>query len=103
MQTHKKIKIEILIEAPFEDKLSDLLDTMDVSGYTVFPVVSGKGEHGRWSRQGLVNDVGQMLLFVTISENEKARALAEKIHNSIKDHFGIITLSEVEVFRSEKF
>ncbi len=103
MQMHKKTKIEILIEAPFETKLSEQLDNMECKGYTVFPVISGKGEHGHWSRRGLVNSVGQMLLFVVIVDNEKAHSIAEKVHASMQDHLGIITLSEVEVFRSEKF
>ncbi len=103
MQTHKKKKIEILVEAPFEEKLTRLLEELGVKGFTVFPVISGKGEHGNWSRRGLVNDVGQMLLIVTIIDTERANEIAEAIHNSIRDHQGVITLSDVEVFRGEKF
>ncbi|MEM7619846.1 MAG: DUF190 domain-containing protein [Pseudomonadota bacterium] len=103
MPTHKKTKIEILIEASFEKKLSELLDTLDVKGYTVYPVVSGKGEHGNWSRRGVINVVGQMLLFITIIDSAKAHDIAQKIHDTIEDHLGIITLSEVEVFRDKKF
>ena len=103
MKTHKKTKIEILIEAPFEEKLTELLDDLGAKGYTIFPAISGKGEHGHWSRKGLVNHVGQMLLFVSIVENSKARHIAEKLYEATEDQFGIITLSEVEVFRSDKF
>lgn len=103
MQMHKKTKIEILIEALYEEKLVDRLKQLGVTGHTIYPVVSGKGEHGSWSRHGVISDVGQMLLFVVIVEPNKAREISEQLYKGIADHLGVITVSEVEVFRGEKF
>lgn len=103
METHEKLQMHILIEAPMRQKLSALLDAHGVSGYTIFPALSGKGGDGNWSRIGQITDIGQMVLFVCILDRARADVLLNDLSDTLADHIGYVTTSEVQVIRPNKF
>lgn len=103
METHAKIRLDILIEAPMRKRLSSLLDRHGVSGYTFFSALGGQGETAPWSRAGLVTDVGQMLLFVCVLDVEKRASVLAALAEELAEHIGYVTASEVEVIRPSKF
>ena len=47
METHKAKRVEIIIEAPLERRLTGALKKAGVTGYTVLPVRGGSGGLGR--------------------------------------------------------
>lgn len=103
MQTHTKIRMDILIEAPFQSRLADLLDAQEVSGYTIFPALGGRGEDGGWSRAGQITAMEQMLLFTCIIDGTRAEPLLEALHDQLAAHIGYVTTTEVNVIRPQKF
>lgn len=103
MQTHEKLRMDILIEAPLRARLTALLDAHDVSGYTIFPSLGGRGVDGDWSRTGQITDIGQMLSFVCILDHARAERVLEALHETLADHIGYVTTSEVQVIRPKKF
>lgn len=103
METHAKIRMDILVEAPLRTRFSALLDQFGVSGYTIFSALGGRGSAGLWIRAGLVTDVGQMLLFVCILDPDRREALLETIFERYADQIGYVTISPVEVVRPQKF
>jgi nitrogen regulatory protein PII len=48
MQTHIAKRVEIVIEAPLERRLTETLTAAGVTGYTVLPVLGGSGRSGQW-------------------------------------------------------
>ena len=58
MQTHKAKRVEIIIEAPMEGRLTAALEKAGVTGFTVLPVLGGSGRSGRWTREGQVGRSG---------------------------------------------
>ncbi|HBU14412.1 MAG TPA: transcriptional regulator, partial [Gemmobacter sp.] len=52
MQTHLAKRVEIIIEAPMETRLTAALEKAGVTGFTILPVLGGSGRSGRWSREG---------------------------------------------------
>ena len=40
-------RVEVIIEAPVERRLTDALESAGVTGYTVLPVLGGSGRSGR--------------------------------------------------------
>ena len=103
MQTHLKIRMEILIEAPLRSRLSALLESHEVSGYTIFPAMGGSGGMGDWSRAGMITDFGQMLLFTCILDPGKQDEILTELRDRLADHIGYVTVTEVGVVRPNKF
>ncbi len=58
MQTHHAKRVEIIIEAPMETRLTAALEKAGVTGFTVLPVLGGSGRSGRWTREGQVGRAG---------------------------------------------
>ena len=103
MQTYPKKRIEIIIEAPLRKRLTDLLDRHEVNGYTVLPAIAGRGVDTHWHREGQVTPVGQMVMVVCIVDPSRSDAIVESIYKLLSRQFGIVSLSDVEVIREEKF
>ena len=71
MQTHAAKRVEIIIEAPMQRRLTDALETAGVTGYTVLPVRGGSGQSGPWTREGQVTSAGGMVAVVCLIRPER--------------------------------
>lgn len=103
METHPKKRIEIIIEAPSARRLTDLLDRLAVSGYTVLPALAGRGRDGSWSREGLVSEAGRMVLVICVLDESRVDEVLREIYALVSRQIGILTISTVEVIRKEHF
>lgn len=102
MQLVRRKKLEIFIEAHALPRVEAMLNEVGVKGWSVFNGVEGAGSAGTW-RQSHVEGGGDMQLVITVaSEAAVGRAL-----DWLKDYFstyrGLVTVSEVEVLRPDKF
>lgn len=103
MDKHKKKRLEIILEAPALHRLTHVLDSAGASGYTVFPALGGRGKNGQWSREGLVGGAGQMVMVVCITDPSRAESILAEIMGLLRRQIGIVSMSEVEVVRGERF
>lgn len=103
MQTHRKKRIEIIIEAPLQKRLTELLEGSEVSGFTILPAIAGQGEEGSWQRAGQVSDAGRMVIVICIVDPGRADEIVESIYGLLSRQIGIVTISDVEVIRTDKF
>ncbi len=78
-------------------------DRRDVTGYTVLPVIGGRGHHGVWSRDGLPSAAGAMVSVAIIVAEEKLDEVLEPVFELVRRHIGIVTISDVMVIRGERF
>ena len=102
MQTHKAKRVAIIIEAPMERRLTDALDETGVQGYSILPVLGGSGRSGHWSREGQVGRSG-MVQVVCIIRPERLDGLLEAAFKVVERHMGVVTISDCEVLRAERF
>lgn len=98
-----KKRIDLIVEEPILPKVLDILDRHNVSGYTVFPALAGKGRGGRWSREGLVGTADQMLNIVCVTSEERIEPILNDLYKLVARQIGIITVSDVAVIRGEHF
>lgn len=103
MQTHPKKRIDIIIEMPLLRRITERFDKAGVSGYSVLPVVAGRGQTGAWSAGGQVSEVGQMAAIICIVDAGKADAVLDEVFAVVKKQIGFVTLSDVAVVRPERF
>lgn len=101
MKTFPKKRIEIIVEAPLLSRVIALLDELDVSGYTVFPAIAGRGSVGSWHRDSShVQPAKQILCIV---DESREHEVLEPLFRLVSRQIGIITVSDVRVLRAEKF
>jgi nitrogen regulatory protein PII len=102
MQTHIAKRVEIVIEAPLERRLTDALTAAGVTGYTVLPVLGGSGRSGQWTRDGQVGRAG-MVSVVCLIKPERLDGLLDAIFAVVKKHIGVVSVTDAHVLRAERF
>ena len=103
MQTYPMKRIEIIIEAPLERRMIEQLDHAGVTGYSVLPVIGGRGLDGVWSAEGQIGDANRMVSIVSITDQAKADKVLRDVFSLLKHQIGIVSMSDVTVVRPEHF
>jgi len=103
MHTTRAKRVEIIIEAPMESRLTNALDRSGVTGYTVLPVLGGSGQSGRWTREGQVSSAGGMVAIVCILRTERLDAMLDAVFDVVERHIGVVSVTDCEVVRAERF
>jgi hypothetical protein len=95
-QTHAAKRVEIIIEAPMETRLTRALIEAGV------PVLGGSGQSGRWSREGQVGRSG-MVAVICLIRPERLDTLLEAAFGVVERHIGVVSVSDCLVMRAERF
>jgi PII-like signaling protein len=103
MKTFPKKRIEIMIEAPLMQRVLTLLDQQGVSGYTVLPVLAGRGKDGAWHRDGAIGRAGSLVMIFCILDANRVDAVLDPLFELVSRQIGIVTVSDIQVVRGEHF
>ena len=103
METHHAKRVAIIIEAPMRRRLEEAVEAAGVTGYTVAPVLGGSGLSGRWSSEGQIGSYADMVQFICIIRPERLDALLDATFGMVEKHMGIVTVSDCEVLRADRF
>lgn len=102
MKTHSAKRVEIIIEAPMETRLTDALQAAGVTGFTILPVLGGSGRSGQWSREGQVGRAG-MVVVICLIRPERLDALLDAAFTVVARHIGVVSITDTQVLRAERF
>lgn len=102
MQMHPAKRVEIIIEAPMEARLTEALTEAGVTGFTILPVLGGSGRSGQWSREGQVGRSG-MVSVVCIIKPERLDTLLDAAFAVVQRHIGVVSVTDAQVLRAERF
>lgn len=102
MATHTRKKLDIVIEAHLLGRVESILEKAGASGWTVFHGQEGKGRHGIWREDGLVEAM-QTRLIVVVCAAEIAQATLDSLRILFERHAGVAYVHDVMVMRSEMF
>ncbi|WP_147109588.1 transcriptional regulator [Tateyamaria sp. syn59] len=103
MQTHKAKRVAIIIEQVMQSRLTDAMEKAGVTGWTVLPVLGGSGDSGTWSREGQVSRGTGMVQVLCVIRPERLDGLLDAAFAVVERHIGIVTVSDCEVLRAERF
>ena len=103
MQTHQAKRVAIIIEQVMQKRLTDVMTEAGVTGWTVLPVLGGSGRSGAWSREGQVSRAGSMVQVVCVIRPERLDTLMDAAFRVVDRHIGIVSISDCEVLRAERF
>ena len=101
MERHNAKRVEIIIEAPMERRLTNTLTEAGVTGFTVLPVHGGSGRSGKWSREGQIT--GGMVAVVCIIREERLDELVAAAFAVVERHIGVVSVTDCQVLRAERF
>lgn len=103
MEMHKAKRVEIIIEAVMEQRLTDALVRAGVTGYTVLPVSGGSGRSGQWTREGQVSRASGMVAVICLIRPERLDGLLDAAFAVVERHIGVVNVTDAQVLRAERF
>ncbi|MEO1549653.1 MAG: transcriptional regulator [Pseudomonadota bacterium] len=103
MQTSTAKRIEIMIEAVMERRLTRALREAGATGYTVLPVLGGSGASGDWSRDGQISRASGMVSVVCVCDPAKLDTLLQAAFDVVEPHIGVVSVGTVDVVRTDRF
>ena len=102
MQTHAKKKLEIIVEAKLVEHVVEVIDRLGAGGYTIVPAIAGSGRGSSW-QAGDLSNASSKVVVVVVADEPLARRLMEDVFALVEVYKAIVFLSDVEVFRSDRF
>ena len=103
MQTHDAKRVEITIEKVMLRRLTEALTSADVTGWSVLPVLGGSGRSGTWSRDDQISRGSGLVQVVCLIRPDKLDALLDAAFEVVERHIGVVSVSDTQVLRAERF
>ncbi len=100
---HPMKEIKIIIEGEHLRFVSDLLDKVKATGYTVISNISGKGHHGFHEGHLMFNDTSSQVIVFTVVPEEKVEPILAGLGPLFNRHSGSMFVSDVAVSRRDRF
>lgn len=100
---HPMKEIKIIIEGEHLKFVSDLLDKVKATGYTVISNISGKGHHGFHEGHLMFNDTSSQVMVFTVVPEEKIEPILAGLGPLFNRHSGSMFVSDVAVSRRDRF
>jgi nitrogen regulatory protein PII len=95
-------RIEIVTEALRAKQVTDILDKAGATGWTMLPVLSGKGHHGV-RHGGDPSGISDNVMIVVIASAEHAQSILAKSDAILAGRTAILAASDVTVIRKDRF
>jgi len=103
MQTHDAKRVEIIIEHVMLRRLTEALETADVTGWSVLPVLGGSGRSGTWNRDDQISRGTGLVHVVCLIHPDKLDTLLDAAFEVVDRHIGVVSVINAQVLRAERF
>ncbi|MEP4195090.1 MAG: transcriptional regulator [Aliishimia sp.] len=103
MEMHKAKRVAVIIEAIMQRRLTEAMTGAGVTGFSILPVLGGSGTSGDWSREGQVTRGAGMVQIICIVSPDKLDTMLTEVFPMVQTHIGVISVSDCEVVRAERF
>ncbi len=102
VQTFTRKRVEILVDTPLAPRLVQAASEAGIAGYTLIPVESGAGRSGTWHGDH-VTGAQSKTIFLTIASEENAAKFVDMLAPHLESFGMLLTLSDVQIVRPERF
>ncbi|WP_053380424.1 P-II family nitrogen regulator [Nitrospira moscoviensis] len=100
---HPMKEVRIIVEGDNRPFVTDLLEKVNATGYTILGNVSGKGHHGFHEAHYMFNDTESLVMIMTVVPEEKVEPILAGLRPLFDRHSGVMFVSDVAVSRRERF
>ena len=100
---HQKKRLDIIVEAPLMRTITDKLDRARAPGYSVLPILEGRGIDNSWSSDGQIAATSNMVAILCFLDASQADGVVDVVFSVIQDRIGFVTISDVYMVRPNRF
>ena len=103
VELHPMKEIKIIIEGEHLHFVTDVLDRIKASGYTIFSNISGKGHSGFHEGHLMFNETSSLQMILTVVPEEKLDPILSALKPFLERHSGGLFVIEASVLRRDHF
>jgi nitrogen regulatory protein PII len=100
---HPMKEIRVIVAGEHRAFVTDLLDRVHASGYTIIGNVSGKGHHGVREAHFMFSEQESLEMIIAVIPEEKVEPLLAGLRPLFERHSGVMFVADVAVSRQEYF
>jgi nitrogen regulatory protein PII len=100
---HLMKEIRVVVAGEHRAFVTELLDKVQATGYTIIGNVSGKGHHGFRESHFMFNDQESLVIIMTVVPEEKVEPILAGLRPLFDRHSGVMFVSDVSVSRRDRF
>ncbi len=100
---HPMKEIRVIVAGEQRSFVTELLDRVNVSGYTIIGNVSGKGHHGVREAHFMFSEQESLEMIMTVVPEEKVEPILAGLRPLFERHSGVMFVADVAVSRQEYF
>jgi len=103
LMLHPMKEIRVVVSGEHRAFVTELLDKVKASGYTVIGNISGKGHHGLREAHFMFSEMESLVMIMTVVAEEKVEPILAGLRPLFDRHSGVMFVSDVAVSRREHF
>jgi len=100
---HSMKEIRVIVSGEQRSFVTELLDRVGASGYTIIGNVSGKGHQGVHEAHFMFSDMESQIMIMAVLPAERVEPLLAGLKPLFEKHSGVMFVSDVSVTRRERF
>jgi nitrogen regulatory protein PII len=103
LRLHPMKEIRVIIAGEHRAFVTELLDRVLATGYTIIGNISGKGHHGVREAHFMFSEQESLEMILTIVSEEKVEPILAGLKPLFERHSGFVYVADVAVSREEYF
>jgi nitrogen regulatory protein PII len=100
---HAMKEIRVIVAGEHQSFVTELLDKVKATGYTIIGNLSGKGHHGVREAHFMFSEQDSLEMIMTVVPEEKVEPILAGLRPLFDRYSGVMFVSDVTVSRSEYF
>ncbi len=100
---HPMKEVRVVIAGEHQGFVIEILDALNISGYTIINNISGMGHHGFHTAHPMFDETESQLMIMTVVPEEKVASILAGLAPLFDRHSGVMFVSDVSVSRVEYF
>lgn len=103
LSLHPMKEIRVIVAGEHRAFVTELLDRVKATGYTIIGNISGKGHHGVREAHFMFSEQESLEMILTVVSEEKVEPVLAGLKPLFARHSGFVYIAEVTVSRQEYF
>ncbi len=100
---HPMKEIRVIVAGEHRAFVTDLLDRVNATGYTIIGNLSGKGHHGVREAHFMFSEQESLVMIMAVVPETKVEPVLAGLRPLFDRHSGVMFVSDVSVSRQEYF
>ena len=100
---HPMKEIRVIVAGEHRAFVTDMLDKVNATGYTIIGNVSGKGHHGFREAHFMFSEQESLVMIMTVVPEQKVEPILAGLRPLFDRHSGVMFVADVAVSRREYF